>query len=151
MDSRPRIFFHKMFHSVCTILIYVITPSLFDTEIIVFLMPRHSNVFTVPGICSDYYQHSSSRLVPSSLSSLLGSIFRSWINPARRLCRQKSDSRLVGAALAKRRLRIRNCFRLARVPRIEPTNPRQFLNGCQSFPVLGLVARRKVSELVVRA
>lgn len=54
-------------------------------------------------------------------------------------------------ARIKRRLRIRNCFRLAKIPCIELTNPCQFLNGCQSFPVLGLVARRKVSGLVARA
>lgn len=105
-------------------------------------------VFAVPGICSDYqryFQFSTLRTV-ESLSSRLD-IFRSWINPARRLCRQRSDSRLVGAR-AKRRLRIRNCFRLAKVPCIELANPCRLLNGCQSFPVLGLVARRKVSELV---
>jgi len=126
----------------------IITSSLFDIRIIVFI--RHSKPVRHS---SPAFVATTSRIpvldiaVPLNLSSLLGSIFRSWINPARRLCRQKSDSRLVGV-LAKRRLRIRNCFRLAKVPCIELANPCRLLNGCQSFPVLGLVARRKVSELV---
>lgn len=61
------------------------------------------------------------------------------------------DPDLSGLGARKKAPRgIRNCFRLAKVslPYRRAANPRRVLNGCQSFPVLGLVARRKVSELV---
>lgn len=91
-----------------------------------------------------------SRLVPLYPCSRLRYSDRGLI-PCR-LCRQKSDSRGTVVGLSGRSQK--GAYSGSKLlssresPSYRTANPCRNLNGCQSFPVLGLVARRKVSALI---